>query len=210
MEHVWKRTAVTGLILWSLFGLQSCATLDKMASVLANLKRLQFKISDVTDFRLAGIDIGGKSALTQFSAMDALSLVRAFTSKNLPATFVLNLQVVNPNNGTAGAPQTTSTLSSLECRLLIDGKQTVTGNIDHPFEIPGTGQATLVPIRLSLNLFEFFSDKRYEDLINLALALGGASRNPSHVALDAQPSVVTPLGSITYPGRIMIVDKEFR
>jgi hypothetical protein len=189
---------------------QSCAALNQMASVLANLKRLQFKISDVSDFRLAGIDIGAKSALTQFSALDGLTLVRAFASKNLPAAFVLNLQVVNPNTGTGGSTQTTSTLSGLECRLLIDGKQTVAGNIDHPFEIPGTGQATLVPVRLSLNLFEFFADKRYEDLINLALAIGGASRNPSRLALDAQPSVVTPLGAITYPGRITIVDKEFR
>jgi hypothetical protein len=208
-----KRMKSAGVLLLAVATIlfsQSCATLDKMASVLANLKRLQFKISDVTNFRLAGIEIGGKSALTQFSALDALALVRAFTSKNLPADFVLNLQAINPNNGTAGAPQTTSTLSSLECRLLIDGKQTITGNIDHPFEIPGTGQATVIPIRLSLNLFEFFGDKRYEDLINLALSLGGASRNPSHVALDAQPSVTTPLGNITYPGRIMIIDKEFR
>jgi hypothetical protein len=30
------------------------------------------------------------------------------------------------------------------------------------------------------------------------------------VALDAQPSVSTPLGDITYPERIIIASKEFR
>jgi hypothetical protein len=208
-----KRKRTTGSVLLAataVFLFQSCATLNDLASVLADLKRLQFKIGGVTGFRLAGIDIEGKSKLSQFSALDALALVRAFASKNLPADFILNVQAINPNNGTGGARQTVSTLSSLECRLLIDGKQTITGDIERPIEIPGTGQTTVVPIRLSLNLFEFFGDKRYEDLIDLALAIGGAGRNPSRVALDALPRVVTPFGNIMYPGRIMIVDKEFR
>jgi hypothetical protein len=189
---------------------QSCATLDQMASALANLKRLQFKIGGADDFRLAGIAISGKSKLTQFSAMDALQLVGAFRAKNLPAAFVLNVLAVNPNDGTGGSRQTVSTLSSLECRLLVDGKPTVAGNIERPVEIPGTGQATIIPIRLSLNLFEFFGDRRYEDLIALALAIGGANRDPARLSLDAQPSVMTPLGPITYPGRLTIVSLEFR
>jgi len=30
------------------------------------------------------------------------------------------------------------------------------------------------------------------------------------VTLDAQPTVTTPLGPITYPGRITIINREFR
>lgn len=189
---------------------QNCATVDQMASVIAALQRLQFRIRDVSDFRLAGIAIGSKTALSQFSAADALGLVGAFTSRRLPADFVLNLEAVNPNTGAGGTSRTVGTLSSLECRLLIDGRPTITGNIDRPVEVPGTGQATMFPIRLSLDLLQFFGEKRDQDLINLALAIGGASRSSSRVALDAQPVVTTPLGDIAYPGRITIVDKEFR
>jgi hypothetical protein len=67
----------------------------------------------VSSFHLARIDIGSKSALGQFSALDILALARGYTSKKLTADFVLNLQAINPNNGTAGAPRTTGTLSSL-------------------------------------------------------------------------------------------------
>jgi len=189
---------------------QSCATLDQMSAALVNLKRLQFRIGEVNDFRLAGIAIGGKTSLGHFSAMEALQLVGAFRAKNLTADFVLNVLAVNPNDGTGGSSRTVSTLTSLESRLLIDGKPTVAGNIERPLEIPGTGQATVIPIRLSLNLFEFFADRRYEDLVGLALALGGANRAPTRVALDAQPSVSTPLGTIAYPGRLTIVSTEFR
>jgi hypothetical protein len=198
------------LILACVLFVQSCATLDQMAAALANLKRLQFKIEGVNDFRLAGISLGGKTNLTQLTPTDALQLVNAFGTKKLPADFVLNVLAVNPNDGTGGSAKTVSTLTALECRLLIDGKPTVNGNIERPVDIPGTGQATVIPIRLSLDLFEFFSDRRYEDLIGLALALGGANQTPTKVALDALPSVTTPLGTIAYPGRLTIVSTEFR
>ncbi len=191
-------------------GLQSCAALDEMASALTSLKRLQFRIGGVGDFRLAGIPVSGKTMLRQFSAADALKLIQSFNAKQLAADFVLEVLAVNPNDGTGGTARTTSTLTGLESRLLIDGRPTVTGDIAQPVEISGTGQTVTIPIRLSLDLVEFFGDKRYEDLVDLALAIGGGSGDPTRIALDAQPRVTTPLGTLTYPGRITIVSFEFR
>jgi hypothetical protein len=187
-----------------------CATLDQLSATLVNLRRLEFRIGQVTGFRLAGIDLGRASALSQLTPFDAMALAGAYASRRLPAELVVEVEAVNPNDGSAGAPQTTSTLTSLECRLLVDGRPTVTGNIDRPFEIPGTGQATIVPIRLSFDLYEFFGEKRYAELIDLALALGGASRDTSRISLDARPTVTTPLGNITYPGRITISGSQLR
>jgi hypothetical protein len=197
--------ALAGILL-----LESCAALDQMASVLANLKRLQFKVGGVHDFRLLGLDLGGKTKINDFAAMDALRLVESYRAKKLPVDFVVDVLAVNPNDGTGGTTKTTSTLTGLECRLLIDDKPTVTGNIDNPVEIPGTGQESVIPIRISLDLLEFFGDKRYEDLLGLALAIGGRSRSATRISLDAQPTVSTPLGPVTYPGRITIVSTEFR
>jgi len=205
-----KRAACACLVLAGLFAFQSCAVLNDMTAALANLQRLRFKLGDVNGFRLAGIEIGGKTRLSQFSAMDALALLNTFRTKKLPAEFTLNVLAVNPNDGTGGTRSTASTLTGLECRLLIDDHPTVTGNIDQPIEIPGTGQESVLPIRISVDLLEFFGDKRYEDLIDLALAIGGANRTATRLALDAQPTVTTPFGPITYPGRLTIVSKEFR
>ena len=204
------RPAAALLALAGALALSSCAALDEMASALANLQRLKFKLSGVREFRLLGIDLGGKTRLSDFSAGDALRLAESFRVKKLPVEFVLDVLAVNPNDGTGGSRRTTSTLTGLECRLLIDGQPTVTGNIDQPFEVPGTGQESVVPIRLSLDLFEFFAGKQYDDVLNLALALGGKARTPARLSLDAQPTVSTPLGPIAYPGRITIVSTEFR
>jgi hypothetical protein len=205
-----KRAAFAALALAGLFALQSCAVLNDMTAALANLQRLRFKLGDVRGFRLAGVEIGGKTRLSQFNAMDALALLNSFRTKKLPAEFTLDVLAVNPNDGTGGTPRTASTLTSLECRLLIDDHPTVTGNIDRPIEIPGTGQESVLPIRISVDLLEFFGDRRYEDLIDLALAIGGANRTATRLALDAQPTVTTPFGPMTYPGRLTIVSKEFR
>lgn len=189
---------------------QSCATLGDIASSFANLQRLKFKIDGVHDFRLLGLDISGKARLSDFGAAGLLTVAQAYASKKLPASFVLDVLAVNPNDGTNGTSKTTSTLTSLECRLLIDGSPTVIGNIDRPIEIPGTGQESVIPLRLSLDLLEFFGDKRYEDLVGLALAIGGRGGSPARLSLDAQPTVSTPLGPVTYPGRITIVSTDFR
>ena len=205
-----SRTGVAAVVLAALTSLTSCAALTDMAAALASLKKLQFKVDGVRDFKLLGIDLGGKAALTDFTAGDALKAVQSYRSRKLPVEFVVDVLAVNPNDGTGGSRRSASTLTGLECRLLIDGKPTVTGNIDRPFEIPGTGEQSVVPLRLSLDLLEFFGDRRYEDLLGLALALGGKQRSAAKIALDAQPTVSTPFGPITYPDRITIVSTEFR
>lgn len=187
-----------------------CATLGEIASVMTNLQRLKFRVSGVSGFALAGIGLSGKQRVADFSVIDAFRLMKAFNDRKLPASFTLDIEAKNPNDGTGGSTQTVSTLTSFEWRLLIDDKPTVSGNIDKPIEIPGTGQATVIPLSISLDLVEFFKDKGYDDLLNLALALGGARSDISRISLDAQPRVSTPLGEITYPGRITVVAKEFR
>jgi len=187
-----------------------CSALFQAAGALQNLKRLTFRLDKVRDVRLAGVALGNKSSLQQFSVLDAARLLEAFRRGSLPAELVLEVAAVNPNDGSGGSSRTTSTLTALDGRLLIDGKPTVKADIERAIEIPGTGQATLVPIRLSLDLYEFFGEKRYEDLVNLALALGGLRRDLTRVSIDARPRVTTPLGDITWPGRITIVEKEFR
>jgi hypothetical protein len=204
-----KHALLIALILPGLLVLSGCAELQQLASSLLSLQKLQFKLGSVHDFNLLGIRFGAKSTLRDFSAMDGFALVQGFQSKRLPAEFVLDIQVRNPNDGSGGTRQTISTLTSLESRLLIDGKTTVTGNIDKAMEIPGTGQATIIPIRLSLDLYEFFGNNGYDELLGLALAIGGRSGSSSRLTLDAQPRVTTPFGEIVYPGRITIVDKEF-
>jgi hypothetical protein len=187
-----------------------CASLADIASTMTNLQRLKFRVASVSGFAVAGIGIAKKQRLADFTVMDGINLLASYKNSKLPASFTLNIEAVNPNDGTGGSTKTVSTLTSFAWRLLIDGKQTVAGDITQPVEIPGTGQASIIPLRIELDLVTFFKEKGYDDLINLALALGGMKSDITRLALDAQPRVSTPLGEITYPGRITVVSKEYR
>jgi hypothetical protein len=204
------RKGIFFLALAGLLFMQSCETLDQLTRALMSLRRLQFKIGGIHDFGLLGINLSGKSGLVDFSAAEGLKLVQGFSSKRLPAELTLDILVQNPNDGTGGSPKTISTLTSLESRLLIDGKPTVYGNIDKPIEVPGTGQATTVPVRMSLDLYEFFGQQGYEEIIGLALDIGGRRGDMTRISLDAQPKVSTPYGEVVYPGRITIISNEYR
>lgn len=202
------RISVCILIL-SVLLLQGCATLNEIARSLTSLQKLKFRLEGIGDFSLAGIGINQKSQLRDFSIADGIQLLAAFRSKRLPARFLLNVEARNPNDGSGGSTRTISTLTRFDWRLLIDDQPTISGGIDRPLEIPGSGQSTIIPLRLELDLYEFFGNHGYDDLLNLALALGGRRGDISRVALDAQPSVSTPLGDITYPEHITIISKEF-
>ena len=175
-----------------------------------NLQRLQFKLGAVNNFNLAGIKIGSIRTISDFSFVDGAKLLGAFTSGKFPASFTLNVLAKNPNDGTGGTKNTSAVLKSLAWRLFLDDKETINGNISRNIEIPGVGQATTIPVDISLDLYKFFKDQGYDHVVNLALALGGVSGSSSRIKLKATPTVDTFLGPIKYPGEITIVDTEFR
>jgi hypothetical protein len=174
---------------------------------MTNLSRCTFKLDSIGDFSLAGISLSSK---TQLGVVDAAQALASFSRGELPASFTLNVAAQNPNTGSGGTTKTTATLTTFAWTLLIDNTQTISGDIARPIEIPGTGQQTVIPLRMSLDLVKFFKDRGYNNMINLALALGGANSSPSRVTLRARPTINTDFGPLTYPGDINIIDKEFR
>lgn len=183
--------------------LNSCATINALAS----LSRIQFKINDAQSVRIAGIDVANKHSVSDFSVMDGLNLMQAFTSGRFPLTFTLNVAAKNPNapNPTYGALQVTD----FPWRLLLDGHETISGNIGSPIGVPPGGQTTIMPLQVTVDLKQFFANEGYNDLLNLALALSGQGGS-SHIQLKAVPTMATPIGSMRYPGELTIVNTEFR
>ncbi|MDR3609826.1 MAG: hypothetical protein P4L27_04640 [Ignavibacteriaceae bacterium] len=184
----------------------SCSVLQ----TIVNISRLKFKLGVVNNFSIGGIDLTNKKSVGDFNALEILKLTSSFTNGSMPASFTLNVNAVNPNDGTGGYPKTDASIVSFPWRLLINNKETVTGNIGSPFTIPGTGEAAVIPIRISVDLYQFFKDKSYEDILALAMNLGGSGGgNSSNLALYAKPTVSSPLGNITYPQEIKIISYDY-
>lgn len=189
--------------------ISGCASLQQLQDTLLNAKRLQFKLASVTPGTLAGINLALIDSPAKISVLDGLKLANAFRQKSLPVSLTLNVAAKNPNDGTGGSPQKAALLKALAWTLKIDGKETIAGDIPSPIEIPGTGQATVIPLQLSLDLYKFFGDQGYDNLLNLALAVAGQKGSTSRLTLSAVPTVSVAGLDLKYPGQIEIVDKEF-
>jgi hypothetical protein len=185
----------------------SCQAVKEITQAMTSISQLKFRLSGVRDFQLAGVQLGAKSSLR---LTDSPALISAVAQKKLPASFTLDVAAINPNDGTAGTTKTSATIANFAWTLLIDDTPTVTGDLDAPVTIPGSGQQVVIPVRLNLDLIQFFQNKGVDNIINLALALGGANGSPSRLTLRARPTVQTSFGTFRYPQEINIVDKEFR
>ena len=193
------------LLLILIFSLSSCSVIKQMT----NISRLKFKLNGVSNFTLSGINLSNKSSLRDFGPFDSAQLLNNFAKGSLPVSFVLNIEAYNPNNG-GGYPRQDLDIVDFKWRLIIDDVETLSGNIAKPISVPGTGETTIFPITIELDLYKFFRERGFDNVINLALAIGGKNPNLSKIVLKAQPTIQTPLGKIQYPNEIDIIDKEFR
>ena len=188
-----------------LLATSSCSVYETMV----NLSRMKFKLGAVYNFTVSGINISNKKSLQDFNLLEIVNLTQVISSGKLPASFTLNVEAKNPNDGTGGYPKTDVTLKTFPWRLEIDNVETISGNIAAAVSVPGTGEVTNIPLTMSIDLIEFFGNKGYDNLINLALALGGQQGSSSKLSLYATPTVSSPLGDIKYPGELKIVEQSF-
>lgn len=199
------------IILYSLL-IASFAVINISCSVyetFVNLSRLKFKLGEVNSFQLNGVDISSKRNIEDFSPSEILRISTAVAQGTLPVSFILNVLARNPNDGTGGFPRTNATLNNFPWRLFIDNNETISGGLGSPVTVPGTGEDTVIPFQITLDLVNFFGNSSYKSLINLALNIGGYGSSPTQLALYAQPTVATSLGNITYPEEVKIVSYEY-
>jgi hypothetical protein len=192
-------------VLSMIFLLTSCSVYETMV----NLSRLKFKLGDVKNFTISGINLSNKKSLQDFNPLEILNFTQVIASGKLPASFTLNIEAKNPNDGSGGYPKTDATLKSFPWRLLIDQTETISGNIGSPVSVPGTGEITNIPLTMNIDLIEILGNKGLDNLVNLALALGGQQGSSARIALYATPTISSPLGDIKYPGELKIVDQSF-
>lgn len=187
-----------------------CNQLKQLANAIENAKRLQFQLGAVNGFRIAGVDISNKNSLSDLSAGDMLSLGAAISRKSLPAEFILNVNIKNPNDGKGGTNASAVSLTAFEWRLLIDDVPTISGNIASPVSVPSSGNSTVMPLSVSMDFYQFFGNNGVDKVKNLILAVGGSKNNSARLKLDALPTIKVGSIPISYPNRITIINTEFR
>ena len=202
-----SRSLAAALSLTTAILLPACSVVRDVDSAMRTLSRCRFKLDAVRDLQLAGVALSGKSSV---GLAGGAAILAAYSAGSIPASFTLEVAAINPNDGTGGGSPATATLTGFAWTLILDSVTTVQGDIASPVTIPGTGQQTIIPLSVTIDMMKFFKEQGYRHIIDLGLALAGAKGSTSRIQLRARPTISTPIGPITYPGEIEIVDKEFR
>lgn len=176
--------------------LAGCATLSNLAA----LSQVAFSLASTQDGRLAGVSVARIAAYRDLSLLDVGKLALAVARKDVPLDLQVNVLAANPAGN-----QTTATMAKLAWTLLVDNKETVSGVLDTVVTLP-SGQPVTIPLRVRVNLYEFFGGSA-ESLLNLAAGLAGLNADPTRLTLRATPTINTPLGPITYPTPITIATR---
>ncbi len=166
--------------------LPSCATLQSLTA----LSQVRFQLDRVSELHLAGVRLDDVRRYEDLSVLDAARIGSALVNRTLPLDAVVHVGADNPGDN----PE--ARLLALDWTLFLRDRETVSGVMEDELVLPA-GQRTDVPVQVRMDLLEFF-DGGTRDLVDLALALGGAGQEPVDVRLEALPTIQTPLGPIRY------------
>jgi LEA14-like dessication related protein len=197
--------AITLIIIVGLF---SCQQIKNVTHTLSSFSSLRFKIENVSEFYLAGVPLQNKSTITDITSMEAIKIGQEITKNRLPAKFIVNIAVKNPNTGIGGSKPIPVSIKQMDWVLYIDGVQTISGKLNKVFHFPADNTIGHLPLEVNIDLFEFFGNRGYEGIVNLALYLGGVRSDPSKIAIEAVPTFSTPFGDYQSP-KIRITSDEF-
>jgi hypothetical protein len=181
--------------LFVLLAFASC-TVVKQIQQATSMSQCDFKLNDVQDIRLAGVQVQNIKNASDLNFSDGARLAAALTSSTLPLTFTLNVEAHNPNEQTAG-------LNRLEWILLIDDIEMVNGVNEVPVSIQGKG-STVIPLSMNIDLRKALSGKSGQAMMNFALNLAGANGVPTRIKLKAKPTILVGRFPLSYPGYITV------
>jgi len=187
-----------------IFYISGCADIKRIANSLTNISKLEFSLDGVTGMSVEGVRLDRIKSLKDLSVLDGLKLANAYKNKTLNTSFIINVLAENPNGLESGQKNISATIEDLQWDLYIDDIKTISGGLASPVKVPGGGGSEIIPLRIDLNLVDYFQNRGYDALINLVLNIGGLKSDPSVIRLSAKPTVGTSFGPIAYPGTIDI------
>ncbi|MCB0750366.1 MAG: hypothetical protein KDC52_02710, partial [Ignavibacteriae bacterium] len=170
------------ILLFTILGLfiASCGLYNSLMS----LSKLKFKLGNVDNFKVGNLLISNKTKLSDFGTMDIVNLTSKVMSGEFPVSFTVNVLAQNPNKSSSSSSSLSDiSLESFPWTLYINDKKTISGNISNPVKVPAVESSTVIPLEMTLDMMEFFQGEGLNNLINLALSLGGQNGSSSKLKI---------------------------
>jgi LEA14-like dessication related protein len=178
----------------------SCSVLEQ-ASELSRLSKCEFRLKNVQNPTLAGIDVSDIDSADDLGLMDYARITTAIASNDLPLSFLLNVESRNPNTKVAA-------MNRMNWILYIDDIEMTSGLVSQRVEIPPNGGSSTIPVSINVNLMEVLQGESGEALLNFGFNIAGSGERPTRILMKLKPTIYVGSSEIEYPGYIN-VETEF-
>ena len=188
------------LLITIIVGFTSCGVLEQ-ANEMKNFARCEFRLKNVQDVTLAGVDITNVDQFSDLSFPQASSITMTAMKGKLPLYFKLNVEVRNPNAEKAS-------MNRFLWDLFIDDVLITSGKVIQDVKVPPDFGVAIMPVEVGVDLFEILNGESADAVINFAMNISGNGGSPSRIMLRAKPTIYVGTTEIKYPGFITI-EQEF-
>lgn len=168
---------ITGVLFSVMLALSGCTSLQSSLSNAYNLANCDYKYNSISDLTISDINVSnGLSALMIPKVVSILS----GNASSIPLDFTLNLNVKNPNSGTAA-------FQALSYIISIDDMQFTTGNFQQPFSV-GAGETKQLPMTIGVDVAQLMKNNSKDAVVNIVKNFLGIGDTTSKVSVQLKPS----------------------
>lgn len=184
------------LLMFLTIGFFSC-DVSKQAQLLTALKNCQYRVSSISNAKVAGTNISGLLGQSDLNVASLPGLAMGFLSKNIPLNATLNLEITNPT-------ATEAAISQFDYKILVNNTDLAEGTVNQSAVI-AQGQKTIVPVSIRTNVYSLLTN---QDI--LSDIMKAAKKNPKNneslglLTLKIRPTFMIGNTPFKYPGYITI------
>ncbi|MDR0394286.1 MAG: LEA type 2 family protein [Tannerella sp.] len=168
---------ITGVLFSVMLMLSGCAVLQSSLSNVYNLANCDYKYHSISNLTISDMNVS--NGLSVLMIPKVLSILSGNTS-SIPLNFTLNLDVKNPNSGSAA-------FQALHYIIMIDDIQFTTGNLQQAFSV-GANETKQLPMAIGFDIAELMKNHSKSAIENVVKNILGLSDTPSKVTVQLKPS----------------------
>lgn len=178
MPHKFKKFIKMKRVYYSIFVvvmsmLSGCSTLQSAF----NLANCDYKYNSISNLTISNMDLS--NGLNPLMIPKVLSILSGNAS-SIPLDFTLNLDVKNPNAGTAA-------FQALNYIISIDDIEFTTGNFKQAFSV-GAGETKKLPMTIGVDIAELIKKNSRSSVENIVKNFLGLNSQESKVTVQLKPS----------------------
>ena len=178
----------TGILFTMMLALSGCTALQTGISNAYNLANCDYKYKSVSNITISDINVS--NGLSPLMIPKVLLLLSGNTS-SIPMDMTINLDVKNPNSGTAA-------FQALSYIISIDDIQFTTGNFRQPFSV-GAGETKSLPMTIGFDIAELIKSNSGPAIEKIAKNIIGIGSETSKVTVQLKPSFKVGEQTFTSP-----------